>query len=115
MKIASRPQVQAAVPASDSGVPVSANERAASAVSVTGLAFANASSQPGKVDTGTNTELANPSGKVTTKPADCAASAPRTVSATNAKIQLSAKPKSATTPMHPSAPPRPPSNRKPTR
>src|ERR671918_495754 len=111
-KIASRPQVHAAAPARDSGAPVSAYERAAFAVSVTGLTFANASSQPGKLDTGTNTELANTSGKVTTKPADCAASAPRTVSATNAKIQLSARPKSATTAMQPSAPPRPPSNRK---
>ena len=43
------------------------------------------------LETGTNTELANTSGKITTKPAACAASAPRTVSATNAKIQLSAK------------------------
>ena len=48
------------------------------------------------VETGTKTELANTSGKITTKPADCAASAPRTVSATNAKIQLSASPKAAT-------------------
>ncbi len=49
------------------------------------------------VATGTKTELANTSGKITTKPAACAASAPRTVSATNAKIQLNAKPKAATT------------------
>ena len=45
------------------------------------------------LSTGTNTELAKTSGKIATKPADCAASAPRTVSATKAKIQLSAKPK----------------------
>ena len=51
-------------------VVTSANERAAFAVSVTGLTFANAFSQSGKVETGTNTELANTSGKVTTKPAD---------------------------------------------
>ena len=49
------------------------------------------------LSTGTNTELAKTSGKIATKPADCAASAPRTVSATKAKIQLSAKPKAPTT------------------
>ena len=41
-------------------------------------------------------ELAKTSGKITTKPAVWAASAPRTVSATKAKIQLSASPKAAT-------------------
>ena len=41
-----------------------------------------ACSQAGMLETGTNTELAKTSGKITTKPADCAASAPRTVSAT---------------------------------
>ena len=70
----------------------SAKARAASAVSVTGLISAKALSQSGMLTTGTNTELAKTSGKITTKPADCAASAPRTVSATKAKIQLSAKP-----------------------
>src|SRR3954449_6529535 len=115
MKSASRPQVHAAAPARDCGAPVSAYERAAFAVSVTGLTFANASSQPGKVDTGTNTELANTSGKVTTKPADCAASAPRTVSATYAKIQLRANPKAATTATEARAPDRPPRKRNPTR
>jgi hypothetical protein len=64
------PQIQAAAPASDVGVPIRANERAAFAVSVTGLTFAKAFSQSGKVETGTKTELANTSGKVTTKPAD---------------------------------------------
>src|SRR3954452_11718471 len=113
MKIASRPQVHAAAPASDCGAPVSAYERAAFAVSVTGLTFANASSQSGKVDTGTNTELANTRGKVTTKPADCAASAPRTVSATNAKIQLRASPNAVTTTIAASAPATPPLKRKP--
>ena len=49
------------------------------------------------LETGTNTELANTSGKITTNPAACAASAPRTVSATNAKIQLSANPNAPTT------------------
>jgi hypothetical protein len=39
-----------------------ANERAAFAVSVTGLAFANGCSQLGMLETGTNTELANTSG-----------------------------------------------------
>jgi hypothetical protein len=77
--------------------------RAASAVSVTGLASANACSQSGIVETGTNTELANTSGKSTTKPADWAASARRTVSATNAKIQLRAKPNALTTATHASA------------
>ena len=46
--------------------------------------------------TGTNTELAKTSGKITTKPAAWAASAPRTVSATKAKIQLRAKPNALT-------------------
>ena len=62
---------------------------------MTGLTFANVCSQSGMLATGTNTELAKTSGKITTKPADCAASAPRTVSATKAKIQLSAKPNAA--------------------
>src|SRR3954469_7839190 len=115
MKIASRPQVHAAAPASDCGAPVSAYERAAFAVSVTGLTFANASSQSGKVATGPNTELANTTGKATPKPADCAASAPRTVSATNAKIQLRANPKAATTATEARAPDTPPWKRKPTR
>src|SRR5690349_8989888 len=107
-KTARMPQIHAMAPRSDTGVPVSANERAAFAVSVTGLTFANALSQSGNVETGTNTELANTSGKVTTKPADWAASAPLTVSATNAKIQLSAKPNAVTTAMHASAPVTPP-------
>jgi hypothetical protein len=47
------------------------------------------------VETGTNTELAKTSGKTTTNPAVCAASAPRTASAKKAKIQLRAKPKAA--------------------
>src|SRR6266487_2456112 len=97
MNTASRPPIHAAAAPSDAGVPKSANERAASAVTVTGLIFANACSQCGMVETGTNTELAKTSGKITTNPAVCAASAPRTVSATKAKIQLRAKPKAATT------------------
>ena len=66
------------------------------AVSVTGLTLAMACSQSGMLATGTNTELAKTRGKMTTKPADWAASAPLTVSATNAKIQLKARPKAAT-------------------
>src|SRR6266487_6347176 len=97
MNTASRPPIHVAAAPSDAGVPKSASERAASAVTVTGLTFANACSQSGKVETGTNTELANTSGKTTTNPADCAASAPRTVSATKAKIQLRARPKALTT------------------
>src|SRR5579859_5370283 len=93
MKTASRPPIQAAAGPSDAGVPKSASERAASAVTVTGLILAKACSQCGMVETGTNTELAKTSGKITTNPAVWAASAPRTVSATRAKIQLSAKPK----------------------
>ena len=89
--------------------------RAAFAVSVTGLAFANACSQSGMLETGTNTELANTSGKITTKPADCAASAPRTVSPTNAKIQLSANPNALTTATHASAFSNPAWKRKPMR
>ena len=94
---------------------MSAYERAASAVTVTGLTSAKAWSQSGMVETGTNTELAKTSGKTTTNPADWAASAPRTVSATKAKIQLSAKPKAATTATQASAPRTPPWKRKPTR
>src|SRR6266480_931011 len=98
MNTASSPTIQAAAPPSDPGTPPSsAYVRAAFAVSVTGLAVANTCSQSGMLETGTNTELANTSGKITTKPAACAASAPRTVSATNAKIQLSANPNAATT------------------
>ena len=63
--------------------------------------------------TGTNTELAKTSGKIATKPADCAASAPRTVSATKAKIQLSANPKALTTATAASASTTPPPKRKP--
>ena len=66
-------------------------------MSVTGLASAKVRSQEGMLATGTNTELAKTSGKMATKPAAWAASAPRTVSATNAKIQLSANPNAATT------------------
>src|SRR6266851_7272116 len=101
---ASSPRIQAAVPPSELGTPpTSAYDRAVFAVSVTGLTFAKACSQPGMLDTGTKTELANTRGKMTTKPADCAASAPRTVSATKAKIQLSANPKALTTAMQASA------------
>src|SRR6266704_365840 len=71
--------IQAAAPPSEPGTPpVSENDRAALAVSVIGLA------------------LAKTSGKTTTKPADWAASAPRTVKARKAKIQLSANPTLAT-------------------
>src|SRR3954470_18936752 len=114
MNTTNRPQIHAAAPARDSGDPVRARERAASAVSVTGLTFAMASSQPGRVERGTKMELAKTSGKITTKPADWAASAPRTVSATKAKIQLSANPKAATRAIEASAPPTPPPKRKPT-
>src|SRR2546430_4963970 len=115
MKTASRPPIHAAAAPSDAGVPNRASERAASAVTVTGLISANACSQSGKVETGTNTELAKTSGKITTNPAVCAVSAPRTVSATKAKIQLRARPKAATTAMHPTAPATPPRKRNPTR
>lgn len=53
------------------------------------------------LETGTNTELANTSGNRTTKPADWAASALRTVSATKAKIELNARPKALTSAMQP--------------
>src|SRR6266536_1042594 len=71
--------------------------------------------QAGMLETGTNTELANTSGKTTTKPADWAASAPRTVKARKAKIQLSANPKLATRPTAASALATPAWKRKPTR
>ena len=77
-----------------------ANGRAAFAVSVTGLAFANGCSQCGMLKTGTNTELANTSGNRITKPADWAASALRTVNATKAKIELSARPNALTSATH---------------
>ena len=52
--------IQASEPASESGTPpVSARSRAASAVSVTGDAFAIGCSQSGSVETGTKTELKN--------------------------------------------------------
>src|SRR5260370_35210136 len=98
MNRASSPRIQAAVPPSELGTPpTSAYDRAVSAVSVTGLTLATACSQPGMLATGTKTELANTRGKMTTKPADCPASAPRTVSATKAKIHLTANPKALTT------------------
>src|SRR3954463_9020000 len=109
------PPIQASAPASECGVPVSASERAALAVSVTGLTLAIVWSQSGNVATGTKTELANTSGNVTTKPADSAASGPRRVSPTYAKIQLSPRPKAGTIGTQPIAPDRPPVKRKPTR
>ena len=63
MNTASRPPIHAAAAPSDAGVPKSASARAALAVTVTGLIFANACSQCGKVETGTNTELAKTSGE----------------------------------------------------
>src|SRR5919202_6468520 len=114
MNTASSPPIHAAAAPSDAGAPVSAYERAASAVTVTGLTFAKASSQPGIVATGTNTELAKTSGNTNTNPADCAASAPRTVSATKAKIQLSANPKATTMAIEATAAPIPPWKRNPT-
>src|SRR6185295_10467663 len=107
-KMASRPTIHAAAAPSEAGAPVSANDRAASAVTVTGLTSAKPCNQLGMVEMGTNTELAKTSGKITTKPADCAASAPRTVRATKAKIQLSARPNAATTTTQASAPETPP-------
>ena len=71
MKIASSPPIHANVPGSELEVlPPRQNARAASAVRVTGLILANPSSHAGMVSTGTNTELAKTSGKITTKPAD---------------------------------------------
>src|SRR5436305_5939695 len=101
MNTARRPPIQRIAPPRDDGVPgTRARERAAFAARVTGLTFAIASSQFGRVETGTNTELANTIGNRMTNPADWAASAPRTVSATKAKIQLSARPKALTSAMH---------------
>src|SRR6185312_16913571 len=115
MNTARRPAIDAIAPAREDGVPgTRARERAAFAVRVTGLTFANACSQLGMLETGTNTELANTSGNRTTKPADCAASALRTVSATNAKIQLSARPKALTSAMQARAWRTPASKLKPT-
>src|SRR3954467_15034683 len=114
MNTASSPPIQAAVAPCELGTPpTSANDRAVFAVSVTGLPLATACSQSGIVETGTNTELANTSGKMTTKPADCAASAPGTANATKAKIQLSANPKALTTATHANASSSPAWKRKP--
>src|SRR3954452_5267308 len=97
MNTARSPAIQAIAPPREDGVPgTRASERAAFAVRVTGLAFAIAASQFGRVETGTNTELANTSGNRTTKPADWAASALRTVSATTAKTQPRAGPTGVT-------------------
>src|SRR3989440_10587090 len=104
MNTAGRPAIQAIAPPREDGVPgTRARERAAFAVRVTGLTLAITCSQLGKLETGTNTELANTSGNRTTKPADWAASALRTVSATKAKIQLSARPNPVTSAMQPRA------------
>src|SRR5258705_111817 len=70
MNTASRPRVHAAAAPSDAGVPVSAHERAASAVTATGPTFAEARSQLGIAHMGTNTENAQTSRKTTTKQAD---------------------------------------------
>ena len=83
------------------------------AVRASGLSFANVCSQLGMLETGTNTELANTSGNRITKPADWAASAPRTVSATKAKIQLSARPNPVTSAIQARACGRPAWKRKP--
>src|ERR1700730_6221763 len=101
----SPPRTQPAVPPSELGTPpTSAYDRAVFAVSVTGLTFAKACSQSGMLDTGTKTELAKTRGKMTTKPDDCAASAPTTSRETKAKIKLSAKPKAFTQATDMSAP-----------
>src|SRR5260370_7692124 len=98
MNRASSPRIQAAVPPSELGTPpTSAYDRAVSAVSVTGLTLATACSQPGMLATGTKTELANTRGKMTTKPADCAPPAPRTLNPTKPNTQLSAHPQHLTT------------------
>src|SRR2546429_9981242 len=103
-------------PGSDSGTPPwSARALAASAVSVTGEALAIGCSQLGRVEIGTKTELAKTSGNSSTNPAVCAVSAPRTTKETNAKIQLSANPKAATSATHPSAGRTPAWKLKPTR
>src|SRR5689334_9828738 len=104
MNTASSPAIHAIAPPSDDGVPETRDrDRAALAVSVTGLASAKPCSQLGMLDTGTNTELAKTSGNRTTNPADCAASALRVVSPTKAKIQLSARPKALTSATAPTA------------
>src|SRR5919201_6275798 len=56
--------------------PPIASALAVSAVAVTGLTSAMLRSQSGIVSTGTKMELAKTSGKIATKPADCAASGP---------------------------------------
>src|SRR6478736_1910569 len=100
MNTARSPAIQAIAPPREDGAPgTRARERAAFAVRVTGLTLAKVCSQLGMLETGTNTELANTSGNRTTKPADWAASALRTVNATKAKIQLSARPKALTSAM----------------
>src|SRR3954471_14775658 len=98
MKMSSSTATQISVSAREAGRPgTRAYERAVFAVSVTGEASANVLSQSGMLCTGTNTDDANTSGKITTKPTDCAASDPRTISATKAKSQHSATPNAHTT------------------
>src|SRR2546429_9617516 len=113
MNTASRPPIHAAAAPSDAVVPKRASERAALAVTVTGLIAAKAWSQGGKVATGTNTELAKTSGKMTTNPAVWAVSAPRTGRAPTAKSQLGANAKAAAAATHPACPAIPPRHRTP--
>jgi hypothetical protein len=59
MNTARRPAIEAIAPPREDGVPgTRAKERAAFAVRVTGLTFANVCSQLGMLEMGTNTELA---------------------------------------------------------
>src|SRR5689334_13010003 len=90
------PKIQASAPPSDCGDPVSAKDRAAFAVNVTGFALAIGCSHAGIVATGTKTELAKTIGNTTTNPAACTASTPRTLSATKTNTQFSEKPNAAT-------------------
>src|SRR5919112_57737 len=114
MKTASSAPIQISASPSEGGRPDSSEyERAVLAVNVTGEASANVRSQSGIPLTGTKTDDANTSGNITTNPADWAASAPRTISATNAKIQLRARPKPLTTRIAATACTAPPWKRKP--
>ncbi len=60
---------------------------------LTGLIFRERLQLVRHGETGTNTELAKTSGKITTNPAVCAASSPWTMSATKTDSHLRAKPK----------------------
>src|SRR5262245_65419137 len=78
--------------------PPRVSARRASTVTVTGLTWANACSQPGMLCTGTKAEEANTSGNTQTNPAAWAESTSRTDRPMNAEIQEQASQKARDSP-----------------